>query len=121
MARNEPLIRVRRRKTAGRGGWPGLESSSVQTAGVRVTLRVLFLMASVPLMVTGMAASAYAQGEPTPLEQPVAARDKAIVEAAFTKADANGDGKITREEAAKLPTIASKFDALDKDKDGVLS
>ena len=64
---------------------------------------------------------AYAQNEPTPLEQPVAARDKALVESAFTKADTNGDGKITRDEAAKLSAIGTKFDALDKDKDGVLS
>ena len=43
------------------------------------------------------------------------------VEAAFTKADANGDGKVSKDEAAKLPAIATKFDALDKDKDGMLS
>ncbi|TXC67584.1 hypothetical protein FSC37_20500 [Piscinibacter aquaticus] len=43
------------------------------------------------------------------------------VEAAFAKADANGDGKITKVEAAKMPEIAAKFDALDKDKDGSLS
>ncbi len=42
-------------------------------------------------------------------------------EAAFTKADANGDGKVTKDEAAKLPPIATKFDALDKDKDGALT
>ena len=42
-------------------------------------------------------------------------------EAAFTKADANGDGKVSKDEAAKLPAIAAKFDMLDKDKDGSLT
>jgi hypothetical protein len=42
-------------------------------------------------------------------------------EAAFKRADANGDGKLSKEEAARLPAIAAKFDELDKDKDGTLS
>jgi Ca2+-binding EF-hand superfamily protein len=42
-------------------------------------------------------------------------------EAAFKRADANGDGKLSKEEAARLPAIAAKFDELDKDKDGALS
>jgi hypothetical protein len=41
--------------------------------------------------------------------------------AAFTKADANKDGKLSKEEAAKLPAIAERFAALDKDADGFLS
>jgi hypothetical protein len=40
--------------------------------------------------------------------------------AAFKKADANGDGRITRDEAEKLPGMAERFDALDKNKDGAL-
>jgi Ca2+-binding EF-hand superfamily protein len=84
-------------------------------------LRPLYAMAIVPVVAMGLAVGAYAQSDPAPLEQPVAARDKALVESAFTKADANGDGRITRDEAAKLPSIGTKFDALDKDKDGVLS
>jgi hypothetical protein len=42
-------------------------------------------------------------------------------EIAFMRADANGDGKLSKPEAARLPAVASKFDALDKDKDGMLS
>jgi Ca2+-binding EF-hand superfamily protein len=82
-----------------------------------MTFRPLFA----PMVIAGIALGAYAQSQPTPIEQPVAAKDKALVESAFTKADANGDGKLTRSEAARLPAIAAKFDALDKDKDGVLS
>jgi len=37
------------------------------------------------------------------------------------KLDANGDGAIDRSEAAKLPRLAQRFDALDKDGDGRLS
>lgn len=36
------------------------------------------------------------------------------------KIDANGDGAITREEAAKFPRLAEHFDELDKNRDGKL-
>ena len=42
-------------------------------------------------------------------------------EIAFMRADANGDGKLSKAEAARIPSVASKFDSLDKDKDGALS
>lgn len=48
---------------------------------------------------------------------PVASPD---MMAAFKKADANGDGRITRDEAEKMPGMAERFDALDKNKDGAL-
>lgn len=37
------------------------------------------------------------------------------------KPDANGDGVITRDEAAQFPRLAARFDTLDKNKDGKLS
>lgn len=37
------------------------------------------------------------------------------------KPDANGDGVITKEEAAKFPRLAEKFTQLDKNKDGKLA
>lgn len=42
-------------------------------------------------------------------------------EIAFMRADTNGDGKLSKAEAARLPAVSAKFDALDKDKDGMLS
>ena len=49
------------------------------------------------------------------------AKDKVAIEAAFAKADANADGKLSKEEAAALPVISAKFAELDKNKDGFLS
>lgn len=43
------------------------------------------------------------------------------VDAAFSKADTNHDGKLSKDEAAKVPAIAAKFDQLDKDKKGYLT
>jgi hypothetical protein len=72
--------------------------------------------------VGALAASlALAQGmKPKPTE-PSAPPDKTAIEAAFTRADANGDGKLSREELTRMPAIADKFDAFDKNKDGFLS
>lgn len=78
-----------------------------------------------PLLKTALAATfalgslgAMAQGAAQP--QP-GAQDRAALEAAFARADTNGDGKLSKEEAARLPAIAAKFAELDKDKDGSLS
>lgn len=46
--------------------------------------------------------------------------DAAIVKAAFKRADANSDGKLSREEAAALPAVAEKFTQLDKNTDGFI-
>jgi hypothetical protein len=53
--------------------------------------------------------------------QAAARQDGATVKAAFERADANHDGKLSREESAALPAVAEKFVQLDKDKDGFLS
>ena len=42
-------------------------------------------------------------------------------DSAFKRADANSDGKLSKEEAASMPTVASKFQELDTDKDGSLN
>ncbi|MBC7957028.1 MAG: hypothetical protein H7Y33_14300 [Cytophagales bacterium] len=49
------------------------------------------------------------------------AKDKTAVEAAFTRADTNGDSKLSKEEASRLPAISAKFVEIDKNKDGSLS
>ncbi|MBL8511007.1 MAG: EF-hand domain-containing protein [Betaproteobacteria bacterium] len=46
---------------------------------------------------------------------------KAEMESRLKAADKNGDGKISREEAAALPRIAKKFDQIDTNKDGFVT
>ena len=41
--------------------------------------------------------------------------------AAFARADANGDGKLSADEAATLPAIGNRFEQLDADRDSSLS
>jgi len=38
----------------------------------------------------------------------------------FKDADANGDGKVSKQEAQKQPELSSKFSTLDKNRDGSL-
>ena len=80
---------------------------------MRTTLRstALALIAALPL-------AALAQAQPA---QPNTQLATSTPEIAFMRADSNGDGKLTQAEAARLPQVSPKFDALDKDKDGVLS
>jgi len=86
-----------------------------------MSTRSLLTFSSLPVLLAGAALTAYAQTKAPSAEQPAAAQDKAVIEASFTRADANSDGKLTKEEAAKLPAVASKFDEMDKNKDGALS
>ena len=83
-----------------------------------MTLRTSLIRFSLATACTGFAAASLAQ---TAAPAAPDAKGRMAVEAAFTKADANGDGKVSREEAAKVAAIGTKFDTLDKDKDGVLT
>lgn len=49
------------------------------------------------------------------------ARQTRELDDAFRVLDKDGDGKMTKAEAAAVPVIASNFDALDFNKDGTLS
>ena len=61
-----------------------------------------------------------ATGEPPTATEP-SATGRVALEAAYTRADTNGDGTLTREEAVRLPALTARFDELDKNKGGVLS
>ena len=80
-------------------------------------------IAAVTLASLALGTPALAQAQapaPAPTAQQQAG-DKTAAEAAFKRADTNQDGKLSKEEAARLPAIAAKFGELDKDKDGSLS
>ena len=83
-----------------------------------MTLRASLIRFTLATACTGFAAASMAQ---TAAPAAPDAKGRMAVEAAFTKADANGDGKLTKDEAIKMPEIAGKFEALDKDKDGALT
>ena len=75
------------------------------------------------------AASAYAlDGSASPLAQSVAAAPIAPnkstrhdIDAAFDRADANHDGKLSRQEIEHFPALATRFDQMDTDGDHFLS
>jgi Ca2+-binding EF-hand superfamily protein len=85
-----------------------------------MTQRFPFLPAAFcAVVLAGASVAACAQTQAPASES--SARARLAVEAAFNRADANGDGKLSREEAGHLPAIALKFDDLDTNKDGFLS
>ena len=86
-----------------------------------MSTRSLLVFSSLPVVLAGAALTALAQSKAPLIEQPLAAQDKAVIEASFTRADVNGDGKLSKDEIARLPAIAGQFDELDKNKDGLLS
>ena len=88
-------------------------------------LTAITTIATAALIGLPLAAQAQAQPQPQPQPQPpatdAAAKDKAAIEAAFRRADVNKDGKLSRAEAEMLPSIAARFDEIDKDKKGYLT
>jgi hypothetical protein len=58
---------------------------------------------------------------PTPTPAAQADDGKALVRVAFSRADANKDGKLTPDEATVLPAVAAKFAQLDTNHDGSIS
>lgn len=52
---------------------------------------------------------------------PKAAPTSQETDAAFTRADANKDGKLSRQEATRLPAVEQRFDQIDANKDKFVS
>ncbi len=91
-----------------------MSRSQARKIDVDIKSQVLRVIA---VTVGTMAVAAQAQTSPTPgTTQPASPSATA-----FMRADVDGDSKLSKQEAARLPAIAAKFDALDKDKDGSLS
>ncbi len=83
-----------------------------------MTLRSSLIRFTLATACTGFAAATLAQTAAAPAPD---AKARMAVEAAFAKADTNGDGKVSKDEAAKMPELSAKFATLDKDKDGALT
>ena len=82
----------------------------------------LMQQAKLVISLSALALAASAQAADASKDAPAAsAKDSAAIQAAFKRADANGDGKLSREEAVSLPAVAEKFTQLDKDADGFIS
>jgi Rieske Fe-S protein len=62
--------------------------------------------------------TAPAAASPAPAEKPMSAKEMG---AAFTKADANKDGKLDRLEAENFPGLSARFDQVDADGDKMVS
>ena len=93
-----------------------LDSTVLQRAQRIAAVTVASLALGAPVLVQAQATPA----TPATPAAPSAGADKASGDS-FKRADANQDGKLSKDEAARIPAIAAKFDELDKDKDGSLS
>lgn len=77
-------------------------------------------MTRLPLYLAAMTAAALFAGAATAVFAAPQETGAGDAQRPRAKIDANGDGVITREEAAKFPRLAEHFDDLDKNHDGKL-
>ncbi|KQP49566.1 EF-hand domain-containing protein [Pseudorhodoferax sp. Leaf274] len=86
----------------------------------------LALFAALLMGSTGTVAQAREQGSLLQAQlqtAPRAMRDAAYqrANAAFDRADANGDGRLSHDEAQRLPAVAERFEQMDTNGDRMLS
>lgn len=95
-------------------------------------LRSVLLIAALAAGAVGAAraqaappAAASPNSPPSQVEAPAAVPQNRTttkdVEAAFSRADANKDGKLDRQEAEHLPAVAQRFDQIDTNHDSFIS
>lgn len=61
------------------------------------------------------------QAESASTDQTTTAWDRVILEAAFSRIDANDDGLLSRAEASRLAAMGERFEVLDADHDDSLN
>jgi Ca2+-binding EF-hand superfamily protein len=89
----------------------GLKESTMRRPSIALQIGLLAALTSAFLAVRAQVAES----------GPQTAWDRVIMEAAFSHADTNDDGSLSRNEAIRLTTFGQRFDALDADRDGSLS
>lgn len=72
-------------------------------------------------IVIGLAAAAAGWTAMAQQATPPTGAENAPFRSAFTRADTDSDGKLSKREAAQFPTVAAKFEELDADRDGFLN
>ncbi|MBK1711616.1 hypothetical protein CKO43_02335 [Rubrivivax gelatinosus] len=93
---------------------PRLPVPGTAARGAAVKPSLLPLQRAVVGALLGAAAAVVAaQDSPHPPADPV--------RAAYDRADTDRDGRLSRAEAARLPTVGSKFEQYDENRDGYLS
>ncbi len=74
------------------------------------------------VMLASLVISGFAvQAEVPPAPDATTAWDRVIMEAAFSRIDANDDGMLSKAEASRLAAMAGQFDVLDVDRDALLN
>jgi hypothetical protein len=90
-------------------------------AGAAITLLSAAAWAQTTAPATGGAPPAMekpAGASPAPAEKPMTSKE---MMAAFTKADANKDGKLDKMESEGVPGLAARFEQIDADGDKMVS
>ena len=88
---------------------------------MKTTIARSILLTSALAFGLPLAAQAQMTGQQQPTQPAQTPQERMTPEGAFKRADTNGDGKLSKEEAARMPAISARFAELDKDKDGSLS
>jgi hypothetical protein len=84
----------------------------------RIARRHRWLAASaVALAIALLPEVAAAQSPAPPTSRPQDTSPQAL----FKRLDTNMDGQVSKQEAARLPSVATRWEALDRNKDGALS
>lgn len=80
--------------------------------------RSVLMLATVAAISIGLASAVHAQ---TPAPIPANKTTARDVEAAFTRADVDRDGRLSRSEAERFPMVVQRFEQFDQNRDGFLS
>jgi Ca2+-binding EF-hand superfamily protein len=78
------------------------------------------LRATVRIVILAAFASPFAAHALSSPSVELSAWDRVVMEASFSKADANDDGQLTRSEAMRVGANFERFDVFDANHDGVL-